>query len=240
MYITFDISIHHRLPIAMLNPTDDLTTIADGLETVTLLRRGSASGEGTIIAHALRRAMTAFEASIATSADVHKQVPSGGRNTAADVVWHLPAAELAEAPRLGDWIVDADAQRWTILEVKLASLGARWRCETRNVAVACGLDDTIGVLKASYVKSACGAAEPVWRTWKTGIRARIQPIDTKLAADETSRAAIARYRIFVEEELDLDQTCCIRGPDGTIFQITGVSGAQRIGELQVIQVEVKR
>jgi hypothetical protein len=222
----------------MFNPSDDLTTIADGLETVTLVRRGSASGEGTVIVHALRRAMTALEASIATSADVHKQVPSGGRNTAADLVWHLPTAELTESPRLGDWIVDAGGQRWTILEVKLATLGARWRCETRNVAVAHGLDDTISVLKASYMKSTCGAAEPVWRTWKTGVRARIQPIDTKLTSDETIHAATSQFRIFVEEPLVLDQTCCIRAADGTLYRIKSTSGAERIGELQFIETEL--
>ena len=33
--------------------------------------------------------------------------------------------------------------------MKRTTLGARWRCETRDVAVAFGLDDTISVLKAT-------------------------------------------------------------------------------------------
>ena len=39
----------------MFDPHDDFTSVADGLETVTLLRRGSTPGEGTVIAQALRR-----------------------------------------------------------------------------------------------------------------------------------------------------------------------------------------
>jgi hypothetical protein len=225
----------------MFNPHDDFAAVADGLETVTLLRRGNMPGAtGTLVAHALRRAMTASEATIAAAGDVHKQVASGGQQTAADLTWHLSAAELADAPQLGDVIVDGAGQRWTILAVKLTTFGSRWRCTSRNVAVAFGLDDTISVLKAAYVKSACGAAEPMWRTWKTGVRARIQPQETKIVADAETHGAATRYRIFVEEELDLDQTCSIRGADGILYKIVSTSGAQRIGELQVIDAEVMR
>ena len=225
----------------MFDPSDDFAAITDGVETVTLLRRGSTSGAaGTVIAHALRRAMTAGEATIVSRGDVHRKVASGGRHTAADLAWHLPVAELAEAPRLGDVIVDGDQQRWTILEVKRTTLGARWRCMARNVAIAFGLDDTISVLKATYIKGSCGAAEPMWRTWRAGVRARIQPVETKLVAGAEVHGATTRYRIFVDEELELDHTCCIRAADGTIYTITGAVGADRIGELQVIDAEVTR
>ena len=106
------------------DPADDLA-ITDGTEAVTLLRRGSTpGGPGEIISHALRRAITAAEATINTSSDVHKNVPSDGQHTAASVVWHLPVAELPIAPQLGDVLLDGGGQRWTILEVKQATLGA--------------------------------------------------------------------------------------------------------------------
>ena len=109
--------------MAIFDPTNDLAAIADGTETVTLLRRGSAAGAvGTVIAHALRRAITAGEAAIVNRGDVHKQAPSGGRQLANDLVWHLPVAELPQQPRLGDAILDGDGHRWTILVVKLTTL----------------------------------------------------------------------------------------------------------------------
>ena len=220
-----------------LDPTDDLAAVTDGTETVTLLRRGSTSAAaGTIIAHALRRAATTSEATVFNRNDVHKSVPGGGQHTAADVVWHLPAAELAEAPRLGDLILDGAGQRWTVLEVQSATLGARWRCAGRNVAIAFGLDDTITVLKS--IRREGGSAEPVWRTWKTGVRGRIQPAETTIARNAETSSTTKRYRIFVEEDLDLDHTCCIRGADGAIYSITAAIGTERIGELQVIEAEV--
>ena len=208
--------------------------MSDGLETVTLLRRGSTSGiDGTVIAHALRRAISATEAAIVTRGDVHKNVPSGGQLVAAAVAWHLPVAELAIAPRLGDVILDGQSQRWTILEVKRTTLGSRWRCETKNVAVAFALDDTISVLK-----TVAGGGDPTWRTWRTGVRARIQPTETKITTTDGTSSTTTLYRIFVEENLELDHTCSIRGPDGTIYTITDVMGAERIGELQVIEAQV--
>ena len=218
----------------MFDPSDDFVAITDGAEAVTLLRRGSTLGTaGTVIAHALRRAMTAGEAPVLNRGDVRKNVASSGRHIAATVVWHLPIAELPAAPGLGDWILDGDGHRWAILTVKRATLGARWRCETKNVAIAFGLDDTITVLKNVNTVS-----EPIWRTWKTGVRARVQPSEVKIVSDETTASTTTSYRIFVEEDLELDHTCCIRGADGTIHTITRALGAERIGELQVIETQV--
>ena len=217
----------------MFDPSDDLSTVADGIETVTLLRRGRTPGDvGMVIAHALRRAVTAGEAAMVASGDVRKQVPSGGQQLADDLVWHLPAAELPDAPQLGDVILDGDGRRWTILTVKVTTLGARWRCETRDVGIAVGLDDAISVQK-----NAGDSSSPVWRTWKTGVRARIQPLQTTIASTGETPSTTTRCRIFVEENIELDHTCRIRGADGTIYTILSSTGAERIGELQVIEVE---
>ncbi|MCE5301844.1 MAG: hypothetical protein LLF97_01895 [Planctomycetaceae bacterium] len=219
------------------NPQEDFSAVVDGFETVTLVRRGGAT---RTVVHALRRATTIAEGVIGSSSDVRRQVPSGGRLVAVDLAWHLSIAELPEAPQLGDAIVDGEGQRWTIVEVKRNALVARWRCAARNIAVAFGLDDTISVLKAAYVKNSCGAAEPIWRLWRSGVRARIQPIKTSVVADESTRGIAASYRIFVAEELDLDQTCRIRGSDGTLYTVKSASGAERLGELQTIEAEVSR
>ena len=82
-----------------------------------------------------------------------------------------------------------------------------------------------------------GSGTTTWRTWRTGVRARIQPIQTIITNVAGTATTTATYRIFVEENLDLDHTCCIRGPDGTLYTITRTVGAERIGELQVIEAQ---
>jgi predicted nucleic acid-binding Zn ribbon protein len=219
----------------------DFPNVIDGAESVTLLRRGSdPGGVGIAIAHALRCAATTSEATIINSSNVRKSQPSDGQYLAGDVLWHLPIAEIADAPRLGDAILDAANQRWTILAVKRVVLGSRWRCVTRNLVIAHHLDDTITLLKARYVKTACGAAEPLWQTWRTGIRARIQPAQVALKIDAQTRQAVQKYHIFVAEDLEIDATHCILGPDGATYRITSSLGDYRIGELQVLEAEAIR
>ena len=210
--------------------------MADGTETVTLLRRGRTPGDaGTVIAHALRRAITAGEAAIVNTGDVRKQVPSGGQQLADDLVWHLPVAELPDAPRLGDVILDGDGRRWTILTVKRATLGARWRCETRNLAIAVGLDDTISVQKnvgrlvlaeLANVEDGHAGKNPAAED-NHQLRPPRRPRPPRSIASSSRRTST------------LDHTCRIRGPDGTIYTITGTIGAEQIGELQVIEAEIR-
>jgi len=210
------------------DPSTDFANIADGTESVTVCRRGSTPGSpGTTVSHALRRTVTMREAA-----------ESHGSYTASDVIWHLPAEELADAPRLGDVVLDADGRRWTILEVQSAALGTRWRCAARNLAVVYGLDDTITILKATYVKDDGGAAEPLWRPWKTGVRARIQPVAAQAGTKHRARQTVVRYRIFLEEDLALDHTHRIQGPDAAVYQVVATQGAERIGEPQTIEAKI--
>lgn len=223
----------------MWDPGSDFVDVMDGTEPVTLLRRGSdPGGSGTAIAHALRCAVTTGEMLAYNRSGTRKQVASDGQCASSDAAWHLPVNELAVAPRLGDVILDGDGRRWTILVVKRATLATRWRCIARDIVLAYGLNDTVTVLKAVYAKSACGAAEATWQTWITGIRARIQPAGTTLEIADHAMQAGRQVQMLVAEDLAIDQTHRILGPDGTVYRITAALGEQRIGELQILQAEI--
>lgn len=222
------------------DPSADFAKAIDGTESVALRRRGTEPGSSeTIVAHALRQNVTVHEAKTRNRGNTWKSPPSGGHYTAGNAVWHLPVEELPEAPLLGDLIVDADARRWTVLEVHRAAMQTRWRCLARNLAIAYGLDDTVAILRAVYAKGNAGAVEPTWRTWKTGVRARIQPAAVDVDTQHRTRQAHARFQIFLEEDVALDQTHLIRGPDGTIYQIRSTSGTERIDELQTIDATMR-
>jgi hypothetical protein len=210
------------------DPSADFVQAADGLEAVTLLRRGAnATALGTVIAHALRQAATTREAA-----------PSGGRATASDLVWHLSVSELPEPPRPGDVLRDSRGIRWTVLEIVEATLGSRWQCSTRNLAVAHGLNDMITILQAVYPKGTGGAMDPVWQPWRTGVWARIQPQIAQTALAQSARETLTRCQVLVEEPLELDHRHRIRGPDGTLYRVLATTTAERIDELPSIEVEV--
>ncbi|MCC6125825.1 MAG: hypothetical protein IT426_12735 [Pirellulales bacterium] len=214
-------------------PADDFEAITDGLEPVTLLRRESPGGPGETVPHALRRTIDMAE----VVGDNRRTVESDGRYTAADAAWSLPAAEVSAAPRLGDAILDAAGRRWTILETRLVALGVRWRCRTRELSIAYGLEDAIDVLAAEYSKGESGAVETTWNVLHAGVRGRIQPLETKIAAEKSAQNSVRRCRIILEEPFDLGHEHRLRGPDGTLYRIVAAAGFPKHGEMQTVEVE---
>lgn len=203
------------------DPSTDFETITDGLEAVTLNRRGSSLNVS--ITNALQRAVTTSEIEA-----------SNGQYTQGDVRWHMPAAEVTTTPKIGDSIVDAGGTWWGVLTVQEATLSARWRCVSRNVIVQYGLDDTVTIEVAAFSKGDGGAAERSWSTYRTA-RARIQKITADAEDREGARRTATQYDIFVVTDVTLDHTHRIKGVDGTLYQVTGNTGVDDIGALQVVQ-----
>jgi hypothetical protein len=207
----------------MLDPSDDFLGVIDGLTPVAVLRTGTAAR--TEVAHALRQAGRARQS---------------GRSpeplAEADAVWHLPAAELPEAPRPGDVILDAGGTRWTILDVRHATLGSRWQCSARDLALHHGLDAYVDIEKVEYVKGSGGADEPSWHVWKTGLRARIEPQSAAVGQKQDRQVTTARFTVFLADDLSVDHTHRIKAADGTLYTVTGYRKADRIDALMEIEV----
>lgn len=206
------------------DPSQDFADVIDAAEAVTLVPRGGSAS--TAIAHALPRAVSTRES-----------IASNGQYTTADVRWHLPVTECAAQPAIGDVILDGDCVRWTVMEVQKATVGTRWVCTCRDVAIAYGLSDTITILRATYAKGDGGATEPTWTTWKTGVRARIQPEQAEMAVELDLRHTVRRVAIYVAEQLELDHRHRIKAQDGTVYKVTGYTAAERVGELETIAAE---
>jgi hypothetical protein len=66
----------------------------------------------------------------------------------------------------------------------------------------------------------------------------VQPNFTSITRTDEAATTTTHYRIFLEENVDVDHTCYIRGADGTIYTINSAIGAGRIGELQVIEAQI--
>jgi hypothetical protein len=204
--------------MSALNLQHDFATIADGLESVTLERRDG--GGATPLANALRRAVTTREAE-----------QSDGRYTAADVRWHLDASELTEPPRLGDRLLDTAGETWTVLETRLATGGSRWACLCRNLAIVGGLDTYIAIRRERVTKGAGGAVERTWENFRTGVRARIQIQEAQRREEHGRQAGLVTAKIFVAEQIELDNGYQIVAADGTVFEITGFRSPDTLGRL---------
>ncbi len=207
------------------DPTSDLAACADRLEPVMVTRPGALSA-GQVV-HALRRGVARREAQA-----------SEGRYTAADAAWHLPAADLDGPPRPGDVIVDAAGRRWTVLSTSESQVTCRYRCISRDLAIAHGLDAFVDVEEAQYAKGPDGADAVAWRPSRTGLRARIQPVARSV--EETRERLMTRtsYRIHLADDLALGHRHRIRGPDGATYRIVAARRPERIDAL--LEIEATR
>lgn len=206
------------------DPSGDFADVVDGLEPVTVVRRGTSIA--TAVPHAWRHAASSKEAA-----------PSNGQYVRSDLHWWLPQAECAAAPRLGDEILDASDERWTVLAIAGPGPSGRWRCDCRNLVIAHRLDQAVIIEEVAYSKGEGGAAVATWTTWRSGVRARIQPAEVQVEDVLRMPQAVKKYLIFIADELPLTSAHRIKAADGALYRVTGWTAAQRIGELQTIQAE---
>ncbi len=202
----------------------DFAQVADQLEAVTLERADGA--ESSPLAGALRRAIGTREAAA-----------SGGKYTAADVRWHLAAAVLAAAPRLGDRIIDAAGEAWTILETRLATCGSRYECASRNLAIAAGLDTSITIRREQIAKSASGAVERCWTDYRINVRARIQEQSARRGEQHGRQSGIVTAKIYLAEQIAIDNGFRIVAADGTLYEVIGCANPDSITGLFTITAE---
>ena len=59
--------------------------------------------------------------------------------------WLAATKQLDAPPRLGDSIVDAEEQSWTIIEIQPPAITGRWLCLARNLAIASGLEQLVDI-----------------------------------------------------------------------------------------------
>ncbi len=208
----------------VLNVQGDFSDIVDGLEVVTLRRRGSST---TIpVAKAWRFSSKTEDPESANGATV--------RN---DVQWQFEWDESNGEPRLGDTILDANNQCWTILTIEQLRTKTRYRCLTRNLAVTHGLDQRVDIQQAVWEDLGSGPEITSWRTVQAAVPARIQP--DRLTVDNLASPATstATYRIILEETLELDHDHRFVDTKGTVYQLLEFKQAERIDVLPVAMVE---
>jgi hypothetical protein len=205
------------------DPGDDFPNVVDGRQPVTVTRPDGSSS--ILVGGAVRASVSTAEARA-----------SQGKYTESDVVWHLPALEVTDPPALGDVIIDVAGRRWTVLAVRQATADARFRCVCRNLAIVHDLDTIIDIERAEFVKGENGAERAVWSPWRTGLAARIQPVQTAARKEHQRPITAAEFVVYIEEQLSLDHKYRVKTPDGTVYRVVGCEKAERIDSLMEISV----
>ncbi len=206
-----------------LDASDDFAPWIDQLESVTLHRRDS--GETVVIAAALRRHAVTKEAE-----------PSGGAVRQADAVWHLQFPTGEAAPGLGDVVVDAREQRWTIQQTEELPLLGRWKCSARELRVAFGCDDRVDVQRAVWDDLGEGPVIVDWSFVYTALPVRIQPEETVVSDTSSLPTSTSRFTIILGEAFPLEPDDRFVAADGAIYRLESLEQTDRIDVLPIARV----
>jgi hypothetical protein len=106
--------------MSLFNPTNDLATICDLVESITLKRFDTL--EEIAIEHALQRPLSIGSVG-------RKQ----GEFAAEDSHFRIPVTELPDPPRMGDTIVDSTVREWSVREAQLVVDNSCWVCLCRRL-----------------------------------------------------------------------------------------------------------
>jgi hypothetical protein len=203
-----------------LNSEGDFSAVVDGWEPVTLQRRESA--DTVAVARALRFSSSIEEADAA-----------GGHVARHDVVWQFAWDGANDLPRLGDSIIDAAGDCWTILSVERRGGATRLRCQTRNLRMVYGLVDRVDVQQAVWDDPGTGPEIVGWTAVRPALAARIQPYRVTVDEESTPVSSTATYHVTLAEQIELDHNHRLVDPQGTVYQVIEYAQAERIDVLPV-------
>ncbi len=204
-----------------LDLENDFSTILDGGEPLTLRRRGTTTTTAVPVAWRYTSLTQAAEPGIAGV-------------TRGDVAWQFEWDPALAPPHVGDQLIDAANDFWTILSVEVRGNSSRLRCHARNLRITFALDDRVAIQAALWDTSGPTPVITGWTTLRSAIPARIQPQRTTL--DHTTPAtptSIITYQILLDDDLPLNHNHRLIGPDGTIYQVQEYSQAERFDTLPV-------
>lgn len=159
--------------------------VVDGRETVEL--RPPGGGPFVPVPGALRRHVEQREVA-----------GSGGGVVQEDITWHLPAAGLADTPRVGAELRDAAGVEWTVLDVAPEARATRWVCRARRVvflAPACG---PVTIERAEWTAGDDGGPLLAWVVEAAGVWARVQPVEGRVTVENDRGTHRVTHRVLVE------------------------------------------
>jgi hypothetical protein len=205
-----------------LNVRDDFATILDGAEAITIKRRDTSAT--TAVAKAWRFSSETAEA-LASTQDVARS----------DVVWQFAWNDAIARPHVGDYILDAASNTWTILSLSELGAKTRLRCVTRNLFFVHALVDLVTIQQATVDG---GGNITGWTNLETNVPARIQPDRNVLVLKKDEPPTTDEfYRVVLGVQIPLTHLNRIVGPDSSTYDLVEYTQAERIDALPVAQVK---
>ena len=206
-----------------INLEEDFAMFADNLETVVLRRRGSAK---ELVVEA------AYRHEVATQ----ETEPSGGAALQADSVWHLQLPANEAALQIGDTVIDAQKNHWTLLETQQLALLGRWKCVTRDLRIAYDCHDRVDIQRPVWGDIGNGPEIADWTEVCVALPVSIQLDEMILDTSTTPPTKQLLFDIILSESIALEPDDRLTAEDGTSYRMQSLQQADRIDALPIASV----
>jgi hypothetical protein len=201
---------------------EDFSTILDGAEAITVKRRDTAV---EIAVPKAWRFSTATAEALASTQDV----------ATSDVTWQFAWNDAVDRPRIGDYILDAASNSWTILSLSELGAKTRLRCVARNLFFVHALVDVVTIEQATVDG---GGNITGWTTLETNVPARIQPDRNVVVFPKDEPPTTEQfYRVVLGVQTPLTHLNRIIGPDSATYDLVSYTQAERVDTLPVALVK---
>lgn len=185
---------------------DDITSIADGVQPISLRRPGS--DFETKIPRALlrpyhRHRQFAVQERIVPTAYAH---------------CYIAMDSIPSSPLEGDELEDSEGTVWFVVEVNLSGLNSTWQCVAKSYSVRFELEEHVDLLATAYTKTSVGVLERGFRITKTGIAAKFAKRTVELG-DQHKES----FYVLIRERIDFNDKDVLRRTDGSILEIEKVN-----------------
>lgn len=183
----------------------------------------------------------AITSALRRDVSIREVTASNGLYEVGDVAWHLPKAQAATPPEMGDLIIDANADEWIVLEVQWQTLHNRWRCVSRRLRVIAATDTYIQIYRHSPTAKSSDHADAL--EWSSSyilahaVRAAIHELDAGNEMTEDTNYFAKAYEFACEIPVPVDPRCRVVDTLGNSYAVTGFRNPNRNGDLFTITAE---
>lgn len=146
-----------------------------------------------------------------------------------DAVWHLPAGGNQRDPAVGDRLIDAAGDCWTLSRVERLRAATRFRCESRSTRLRAADAVWLRLERATWADGPDGPVVSGWTIETPAVSGVVELLASTPSTSDPS-AESQRYRITLAEPIEAGPHHRLVGPGGEAFRLADAVTAPPPGE----------
>ncbi|MEO1497510.1 MAG: hypothetical protein AAFV43_10200 [Planctomycetota bacterium] len=151
-----------------------------------------------------------------------------------DATWHLPIADGAVTPAVGDHLIDAVGACWVIRSVERLRAATRYRCDARSTRLRCADAEWCRVERAQWQDGTDGPEVAGWTPTRLAVSVAVELVSSlaPVAQPDTEQQ---RVRLTFAELVDAGPQDRVVTPSGVVYRLVDRLSEAGPGEAAAVE-----